>query len=107
MALGHADRLFKIAAAPSGLITEKTEPGSMNRRSAWPSAMAPPLPPSPTQMATLGVRSRAMACNVAAISAAMPSRSAAGPGSAPGVSTSVSSGSPIRSASPIARRASR
>ena len=69
--------------------------------------MAPPLPPSPTQTHTLGIRSRDIATMVAAISPAMPSCSAAGPGSAPGVSTRVSSGSPSRSASPIARLASR
>ena len=97
----------RMAAAPSGAITENTACSWISSRSAWARASAPPLPPSPTHTATLTVGNVAIAANVRAISPAMPSASAAGPGSAPGVSTSVRNGSPRRPASATARCASR
>src|SRR5581483_7799560 len=97
----------RMAAAPSGAITENTACCCINSRSAWAIASAPPLPPSPTQTLTLVVGSSAIAANVRAISPAMPSASEVAPGSAPGVSTKVSSGNEGRPARAMARWAVR
>ena len=70
-------------------------------------ASAPPEPPSPVMIATIGVRRRLIRATERAIASAMPRSSDSGPGWAPGTSTNVTIGSPNRSASSITRIAFR
>ncbi|MEY2534474.1 MAG: hypothetical protein QOF29_2384 [bacterium] len=71
------------------------------------SASAPPEPPSPTTSVVIGTRAAATAANVALIAGPTAARSAGASFAAPGVSTSVRTGSPSRSARPMRRVAVR
>src|SRR5512143_2952583 len=97
----------RMAAQPSGVITEYTEFSSINTRSASPTASAPPEPPSPITAAMVGVRNDAITSRLRAMASAWPRSSAARPGYAPGVSTSVITGAWNFSASRIRRIALR
>ena len=69
--------------------------------------MAPPEPPSPITVATIGTGASRHASIERAIASAWPRASASMPGNAPEVSTKVSIGRPNRPASSISRRALR
>ena len=70
----------RIAAQPSGEITEYTECSNITTRSATPMASAPPDPPSPMTAVMIGVRSDAIARRFRAIASAWPRSSAPSPG---------------------------
>ena len=86
----------RIAAPPSGEITEYTEFSIISTRSATAIASAPPEPPSPITTATDGTESRPMASIERAIAPACPRSSDVRPGWAPCVSMNVSTGNPRR-----------
>ncbi len=79
----------------------------MMTRSASARAKAPPLPPSPMIVATIGTRARERVVRQAAMASACARSSEPMPGSAPYVSTSVTMGSSKRVASSIRRFALR
>src|SRR6266550_1690151 len=62
----------RMAAQPSGEMTEYTEFSSISTRSASPTASAPPEPPSPITAAMDGVRSVAISTRLRAIAAEQP-----------------------------------
>ena len=70
-------------------------------------ASAPPEPPSPVMIATIGVRRRLIRPIERAMASAMPRSSDSGPGWAPGTSTKVTIGRPKRSAISMTRIALR
>ncbi len=70
----------RMAAHPSGEMTEYTEFSSMSTRSATASASAPPDPPSPITQATMGVSSAAISMMFRASASDWPRSSAPSPG---------------------------
>ena len=95
--------------AARALRRQRGEPGVLGRddRPAGSSASAPPPQPCPRSTATVGTVSVVRVAMQRAISPAIARSSASGDSSAPGVSMTVTSGSPSSSASRIPRRASR
>ena len=70
----------RMAAQPSGEITAYTAYSSISTRLPIPIASAPPLPPSPVTMATMGVGSPAISRKFRAMASAWPRSSAPRPG---------------------------
>ena len=93
------DSFQRIAAQPSGLMTEYQANLNIATRSPTPMPSAPPDPPSPITTQTIGVRSRLISRRLTAMASAWPRSSAFKPGYAPGVSMSVKIGKPNFSAS--------
>ncbi len=78
---------------------------SISTSSATPRASAPPLPPSPITVATIGTRTSVSVWMQAAMALLCPRSSDPMPGSAPGRSMKVTIGRPNFSACRISRRA--
>src|SRR4029453_18855419 len=97
----------RIAAQPSGEITEYIAFSCMSTRSASAIAIAPPEPPSPMMQATIGTVSRLIRAWLRAIAPPWPCCSAAKPGEAPGVRTREPIGKCFPWARTIGRLASR
>ena len=79
----------RMAAQPSGEITEYTAFSSASTSSPTPIASAPPDPPSPSTTTTIGTCRPVISLMLVAIASAWPRSSAAGPGKAPAVSRKV------------------
>src|SRR3954468_20231604 len=97
----------RIAAHPSGEITEYTEFSSIRTRSATPRASAPPEPPSPITTAIQAVGNADISRIFRASAPDWPRSSAPSPGWAPGVSISVITAAPNLAASFISLSAFR
>ena len=97
----------RIAAQPSGEITEYIAFSCISTRSASAIAIAPPEPPSPMMHATIGTVSRLISDCDRAMAPPWPCCSAATPGKAPGVSTNEMIGKRCRSAMSMVRMALR
>jgi len=88
----------RMAEHPSGLMTEYHACSSMATLSATAIPSAPPDPPSPITILSIGVRKRLISRMLTAMASAWPRSSAPIPGYAPFVSTSVTIGRPYFSA---------
>ena len=90
---------FRIDAACSGLVTARYPSAVIHNPAGDASASAPPDTPSPTMTDVTGTLADATATSSSAMAGPTPAASSCGPLAAPGVSISVSTGHPNRSAS--------
>ena len=86
------ESFHRMLAQPSGEMTEYTAFSRIHTWSATARARAPPLPPSPTRMETMGVFRPDISSRFSAMACPWPRSSAPMPQKAPAVSTKHTTG---------------